>query len=165
MRMIILALACLLSACAPNTAQKASERAQAFYTSYLTFLAGDSDEYSDPDLREYVSLDTISRIKKIQEIPEQELIEADYFTYVQDYDLSWIKALNVGEATPFLGGVIVPVQLGVEDGKTLDLQVFMRLEGGEWKIYRVRDVTDNFEHPIFDHGAISGARSEAGSDL
>ncbi len=39
--------------------------------------------YPADELRKYVSADTIARIGAIQEIPEQELIESDYFTYTR----------------------------------------------------------------------------------
>jgi len=37
----------------------------------------------------------------------------------------------------------------------------MRTEDGKWKIYRVRNVTDNFEQRIFDDAAIEKARAYA----
>lgn len=165
MRAIIVSLMLLLSACASTSQQSASLRVQSFYSSYLAFIAGDGVEYPPAQLREYVSADTIARLAQIDSIPEQDLINADYFAYVQDYDPSWVKALTVGDARPFLGGEVVPVWIGVEDGKKLELEVFVRREDGEWKIYRVRDVTDNYEHPLFDAGAISWQRSAAASGL
>ena len=49
----------------------------------------------------------------------------------------------------------MPVWIGRENGGKVELQVFVRREAGAWKIYRVRDVTDNYEHPIFNAGAIA----------
>lgn len=165
MRAIMVLLACLLSACAVNSGQGAASRVHSFYSSYLMSLTSSDIEYPQSQLREYVSADTISRLKQIESIPEQDLMGSDYFTYAQDYDPSWIKALTVGDARPFLGGEIVPVWIGVEDGKKLHLEAYLRIEGGEWKIYRVRDVTDNYEHPIFDAGTINWQRFAAASGL
>lgn len=52
-----------------------------------------------------------------------------------------------------------------ENGGKVELQVFVRREAGAWKIYRVRDVTDNYEHPIFNAGAIARAKVAAESGL
>lgn len=165
MRIFIVSLALFLSACASTAQQTASQRVASFYSYYLTFITSSDNEYPVAQLREYISADTISRLAQIDAIPEQDLIGSDYFAYVQDYDPSWVKALTVGDARPFLGGEIVPVWIGVEDGKKLHLEAYLRIEGGEWKIYRVRDVTDNYEHPIFDTGAISWQMSAAASGL
>jgi len=62
---------------------------------------------------------------------------------------SWIPALRVDKAQPLHGEEVVQVWLGVENGKKLHLEAFMRLEDNNWKIYRVRDITNNYEHPIF----------------
>ncbi|WP_420361074.1 hypothetical protein [Cronobacter malonaticus] len=45
------------------------------------------------------------------------------------------------------------------------MEVFVRRESDIWKIYRVRDVTDNYEHPIFNAGAITRAKSAAEGGL
>lgn len=130
--------------------KEATEQATKFYTSYLTSFASDSDAgYPPEQLKKYVAAETIKRIEEIQKIPEQEVLESDYFTYSQDYDPSWIPALRVDKAQPLHGEEVVQVWLGVENGKKLHLEAFMRLEDNNWKIYRVRDITNNYEHPIF----------------
>lgn len=165
MRAIIVSLMLLLSACTSIAQQTASQRVQSFYSSYLAFVTDGGVEYPPDQLREYVAADTIARLAQIDAIPEQDLINADYFAYIQDYDPSWLRALTVGDSRPFLEGEVVPVWIGVEGGKRLELEVFVRCESGEWKIYRVRDVTDNYEHPIFDAGAISWQKYAAASGL
>ncbi len=60
-----------------------------------------------------------------------------------------------------MGGDVVDVWLGAEEGGSLHLKAYLRRENGTWKIYRVRDVTDNFEHPLFNAGAAERARKES----
>lgn len=159
MRTVIVLCACLLSACSVKHDLSASDRVRSFYSTYMLSLTSSDREYSPSELREYVSADTVSRIEQIDSIPEQDLIGSDYFAYVQDYEPSWVSALTVGPAKPFMGGEVLPVWIGKENGGKLELQVFVRRESGVWKIYRVRDVTDNYEHPIFSAGAITRAKS------
>jgi len=165
MRAVIVLCACLLSACSVKPDPSAAARVHAFYSTYLMSLTSSDNEYSPPELREYVSADTIKRLDDIGSIPEQNLLGSDYFAYTQDYDPSWVSALTVGTAKPFMGGEILPVWIGRENGGKVELQVFVRREAGVWKIYRVRDVTDNYEHPLFNAGAITRAKSAAESGL
>ncbi|MEG5463855.1 YbjP/YqhG family protein [Enterobacter chuandaensis] len=163
MRGFIITVALLLSACTGVPKQNAAERAEEFYSTYLTFFAESDGEY--PQLREYVAAGTLSRLNEIESIPEQEIVGSDYFAYVQDYDPSWVKGLEVGVAHQFMNGEVLPVRIGIENGGFLNLEVYMRLEDGKWKIYRVRDVTDSYEHPIFNAGAITQAKASAESGL
>lgn len=165
MRTAIMLCACLLSACSVRADISAPERVRAFYASYLPTLASSDRQYPQTEMRDYVSADTITRIEQIDSIPEQDLIESDYFAYAQDYDESWVQALDIGQAKPFMGGEVLPTWVGIQDGKKLELEVFVRREDGAWKIYRVRDVTNNFEHPIFSAGAIARAKAAAESGL
>ncbi|MGY0116085.1 DUF3828 domain-containing protein [Enterobacter roggenkampii] len=163
MRGIIITLALLLSACTCVPQQSAAERAEEFYSNYLTFFAESDREY--PQLREYVAADTLSRLNEIESIPEQEILGSDYLAYVQDYDPSWVKRLEVGAPHQFINGEVLPVRIGIENGGFLNLEVYMRREDGKWKIYRVSDVTDRYEHRIFNAGAITRAKSLAKSGL
>lgn len=163
MKGIIITLALLLSACTCVPQQSAAERAEEFYSNYLTFFAESDGEY--PQLREYVAADTLSRLNEIESIPEQEILGSDYFAYVQDYDPSWVKRLEVGAPHQFINGEVLPVRIGIEHGGFLNLEVYMRREDGKWKIYRVSDVTDRYEHRIFNAGAITRAKSLAKSGL
>ncbi|MCK7449830.1 YbjP/YqhG family protein [Enterobacter chengduensis] len=163
MRAAIVLCTCLLSACSVKPEQSAQTRVHSFYSTYLMSLTRSDNAYSPSELREYVSADTLKRLDDIESIPEQDLIGSDYFAYAQDYDPSWVSALTVGDGKPFMGGEILPVWIGKEYGGKLALQVFVRRESGLWKIYRVRDVTDNYEHPIFNAGAIAHAKSAAES--
>jgi hypothetical protein len=129
----------------------------------FAFGSDEAKPYPLEELRRYVSVDTLSRINTVQDIPEQELMESDYFTYTQDYSREWIPALRVENARPFLNGEVVQVIEGAGNGKSIHLEVFLRLEDDIWKIYRVRDVTNNHEHPIFSAGAIAQAKAAADS--
>jgi len=168
MKRIFLSVVMLLAGCssAANQDQSAQEATKSFYKSYLcAFGSDEARPYPADELRKYVSADTITRIGAIQEISEQELIESDYFTYTQDYSREWIPALRVENARPFLNGEVVQVIEGAGDGRSIHLEVFLRREDGAWKIYRVRDITNNHEHPIFNAGAITQARVAAQSGL
>lgn len=168
MKRIFLSVVMLLAGCnsAANQDQSAQEATESFYKSYLcAFGSDEARPYPADELRKYVSADTITRIGAIQEISEQELIESDYFTYTQDYSREWIPALRVENARPFLNGEVVQVIEGAGDGRSIHLEVFLRREDGAWKIYRVRDITNNHEHPIFNAGAITQARVAAQSGL
>ena len=56
---------------------------------------------------------------------------------------------------------MLDVWLGIEDGKKRKLRDYLRQEDGNWKIYRVVDVSNGFEQNIFDDNAISAARAQA----
>jgi len=147
-----------------NQDHGAQDATELFYKSYLSAYGSDEARpYPDDELRKYVSADTIARIGAIQDISEQELIESDYFTYTQDYSREWIPALRVENARPFLNGEIVQVTEGAGNGRAIHLEVFLRREDDAWKIYRVRDITNNHEHPIFNAGAITHAKAVAES--
>lgn len=161
MRIGILFVACLLLASCVNHNQQASEEVKSFYTTYLSTFSQSQGGYHSPELQRFVSSDTLQRLAEVMKIPEQEIINSDYFTYTQDYDSNWIKDLKVGQAEPFMGGKIVDVWLGVGNGKSLHLKTYLRHEKGTWKIYRVRDITDKFEHKLFNTGAINLAKKEA----
>ncbi|EMC7916819.1 TPA: YbjP/YqhG family protein [Enterobacter kobei] len=168
MKRIFLSFAMLLVGCtsAANQDQSAQDATEAFYKSYLSaFGSDDVRPYPADELRKYVSADTIARIDAIQDISEQELIESDYFTYTQDYSREWIPALRVENARPFLNGEVVQVLEGAAGGRSIHLEVFLRREDDAWKIYRVRDITNHHEHPIFNAGAITRAKSSAESAL
>lgn len=166
MKKLLLSAVILLTACSSVTSQneQATNQAKEFYTSYLNaFGSNVSKPYPSDELRKYVSANTINRINAIQDIPGQDLIEADYFTYVQDYSNDWVPQLRVEGAKPFLGGEVVQVMEGIGNGGYIHLEAFLRREDGVWKIYRVRDVTNNHEHPIFNSGAFAQAKALAES--
>ncbi|MCR1302103.1 MULTISPECIES: YbjP/YqhG family protein [Enterobacter] len=168
MKRIFILFGMLLVGCSStaNHDQSAQDTTKSFYKSYLSAFGSDvAMPYPADELRKYVSADTIVRIGAIQEISEQELIESDYFTYTQDYSREWIPALRVENARPFLNGEVVQVIEGAGGGRSIHLEVFLRREGDAWKIYRVRDITNNHEHPIFNTGAITRAKAAAESAL
>ncbi|MBB1201261.1 DUF3828 domain-containing protein [Enterobacteriaceae bacterium 89] len=168
MKKLIFLAFILLAGCSSvaNQNQQAKDQIEKFYKSYLTNFGSDEAKlYPADELRKYVAADTIARIDVIQDIPEEELLGSDYFTYVQDYSRDWVPMLRIGDARPFLNGEVVQVMEGVENGEYIHLEAFMRHEDGTWKIYRVRDVTNDYEHPIFNAGAISQAKADAESGL
>jgi len=168
MKRIFLSFVMLLVGCrsAANQDQSAQDLTESFYKSYLSaFSIDEARPYPVDELRKYVSADTIARIESVQEIPEQEIMESDYFTYAQDYSREWIPALRVENARPFLNGEVVQVNEGAGDGRSIHIEVFLRREDDAWKIYRVRDITNNYEHPLFSAGAITRAKSAAESGL
>jgi hypothetical protein len=165
----ILLLVFYVSGCASSKKVTPEETAQRFYQQYLTSLsifdAEHLEKYQRIDnvslVKKYVAKGTIERINIIDHVDEQEILGSDYYTYSQDYSIDWVKALKVGKSVAFLGGVIVPVSLGIENARYIDLSVFMRQENGGWKIYRVKNDTEDYEHPIFDAGRLTGAQEYA----
>jgi len=156
MRIFIIFAVCLLAACSVNTNQQAEQQVKEFYGFYLTTFAGVTPpKYDSAVMKKYVAGETLKQLGVIYKIPEQELLGSDYFTYTQDYDAAWIPALKVGEAHDLMGGKVIDVWLGgAPEEELLHLDVFVRKEAGTWKIYRVRDVTNNYEAPIFSAGRI-----------
>ena len=66
----------------------------------------------------------------------------------------------MGQSLEYMGGKVLDVQLGIQDGKSYPLKVYLRLEEGKWKIYRVR-AGDGYEQDIFDDKAIAAAKAYA----
>lgn len=104
MRIAIVLCACWLSACSVKHDSGVTTRVRSFYSLYLMSLTSSEREFSNADLREYVSADTLSRIEQIESIPEQDLLESDYFTYAQDYDPAWGTCANRRPRYDFHGG-------------------------------------------------------------
>lgn len=165
----ILFLSLCITGCTSGYKSTPESTAYQFYLQYLTAFASfdvaqpansQMDEESTL-IRTYVAKETIGQLKTVQSIEEQEILESDYFTYVQDYSADWIPALKIGASHPSPGGVTVPVSIGVDNTEHIELSVFMRHERGAWKIYRVRDETHGYEQPIFDAGRISAAFAHA----
>ncbi|QLK60770.1 DUF3828 domain-containing protein [Enterobacteriaceae bacterium Kacie_13] len=157
MRMLILLAIGLLTACSSRTDdnQRAISQVTGFYEFYLTaFLNDPTPAYDSQEMRRYVAADTLERLAMIQKIPEQGILGADYFTYTQDYDAAWIPAFKAGPAHDLMGGKVVDVYLGIGGGRHEHLEAYLRQESGIWKIYRVRDVSSNYESPIFSEGRI-----------
>ena len=162
--LLILALAVLVAGCASRTVKSPEETTREFYQHYLQSIANvepANTEQAANDrsrlIKYYVSAETAKRIEQITGLDEQEILQSDYFTYSQDYDAEWIKRLETGKSVSFMGGVIVPVSLGLENNSQMLLEVFLRQEASRWKIYRVLDKTDSYEQPIFDDGRFNAA--------
>lgn len=157
MRLLIILAIGLLTACSPgqNDSQRAVNQVTGFYAAYLKeFTNNPPPVYQSHEMQRYVASDTLNRLANVDAIPDQELVTSDYFTYTQDYDPAWIPAFKAGPVRDFLGGKIVDVWIGIDAGKHRHLETYLRWEDGAWKIYRVRDVSNNYESPIFDAGRL-----------
>lgn len=153
-------VALILLLCSCSTPHDSTQAVKQFYTSWMIAFTNDLDTPDDATalMQRYVAKEVIHRLTLIQSLYEQEIMEADYFMYVQDYAPEWIPQLQVGKAHPFLGGEKVDVQLGTES-TPIHLEVYTRWEEGRWKIYRVRDAGNGYEQPIYDAGAITQAEA------
>jgi hypothetical protein len=164
MRTLLLLLSLTLAGCSSHI-QTPENRVEQFYLFYLNAFVSDNhlDSPNSSQMRDYVAQDTLERLNEIQGIYEQEIIGADYFTYAQDYAKEWIPNLKVGRAKYFMGGEVVDVWIGIQDTKKNRLYVYLKMEEGKWKIYRVISLTDNYEQYIFDDKAIAAAKTYAAS--
>lgn len=161
MRALLLIFCMALASCADRI-EPPENRVEQFYLIYLNAFVSDNhqDSLDSVQMRDFVATDTRRRLKEILSIYEQEITGSDYFTYSQDYAQEWISRLKIGKAQDCMGGKVVDVQLGSQDGGNYSLKVYLRLEEGKWKIYRVR-MADGYEQDIFDDKAIAAARSYA----
>ncbi|MBE0126934.1 YbjP/YqhG family protein [Citrobacter amalonaticus] len=158
---LLLPLILLLCSCS-TPPRDSSHDVRQFYLSWMEAFTVDSDKPHETAglLQRYVAKEVIDRLTLIDSYYEQEIVDSDYFMYVQDYAPEWIPQLQVGHPQPFLGGEKVMVQLGCPvDQPPIRLEVYTRREGAHWKIYRVRDVGNHFEHPLYSAGAIAQARA------
>lgn len=153
----LIALILVLCGCsAPH--RDSTQDVKQFYLAWMSAYTQDRDTSALMQL--YVAKDVINRLTLIDSFYEQEIMDSDYFMYVQDYAPEWIPLLRVGAAQPFLGGEKVEVQLGGPTGEApMQLEVYTRWEEGRWKIYRVRDLGNQFEQPIYSAGDIAQARA------
>ncbi|MFP8965941.1 DUF3828 domain-containing protein [Pokkaliibacter sp. CJK22405] len=121
-----------------------------FYRGYVADFDGSNVDchYCSQVVTTFVAPKTVARLQKVLSMPEQEILQADYFTYTQDYDPVWILALEVKEAPDFSTSKTLDVYLPVSEGKKLHLRVVVEDDQG-WKIVRVRDETDHYEQAIF----------------
>ncbi len=162
MRTLVLLLSLTLAGCSSHI-QTPESRVEQFYLFYLNAFVSDNhlDSPDSSQMRDYVAQETLERLKEIQGIYEQEIIDADYFAYAQDYVKEWILGLKVGHAKDFMGGKVVDVWIGIQNNKKNHLYVYLKMENNKWKIYRVRSLTDNYEQYIFDGKAIAAAKAYA----
>lgn len=158
MRALLLIFCMALTSCAAHI-ESPENRVEQFYLFYLNAFVSDNhqDSLDSVQMRDFVATDTRHRLKDILSIYEQEITGSDYFTYSQDYAQEWISRLKIGTAQDYMGGKVVDVQPGSQDGGHYSLRVYLRLEEGKWKIYRVRSA-EGYEQYIFDDKAITAAR-------
>lgn len=163
MRVLYVVLMMLAVTACSSGRDNAEKRVSDFYTYYLDVFANSPGKIKPAReiMSDYISHDTLTRIDIISHIYEQEIIDTDYYTYAQDYSADWIPLLRVGKAKDYLGGKYVDVWLGCENKQTYQIGVYMRKEDGKWKIYRIKNITDGYEHYIFDAHAIEKAKQHA----
>lgn len=154
----LVALVLLLCGC--SAARHDSSRdVKLFYLAWMSAYTQERD--TSALMQRYVAKDVINRLALIDSLYEQEILNSDYFMYVQDYDPKWIPLLRVKSAQSFLGGEKMEVQLGGPTGEApIQLEVYTRWEDGHWKIYRVRDLGNQFEQqftaPAISHTPKNG---------
>lgn len=154
----LLALITLLCGCSSPRPDSTHDIRQFYLSRMATFAdVPDTPPTPSPLMQQYVAKELMSRLMLIESLYEQEIVGSDYFMYVQDYAPQWALQFRVGKPQPFLGGEKVDVQLGT-DSTPLHLEVYTRWEDDRWKIYRVRDVSDNVEHPVYSAGALTQAQ-------
>lgn len=152
MRLIIsLLLSLYLPFASANTATDVQKNVTEFYNFYLhAFENAPPDEMIKMDeMHKWVSNKLLARMAEIYDMPEQELLSADYFTYSQDYDPAWIPRLKVSPARRDGDSMMLDVWLGIEDNKLAHLQVWTRKEAGAWKIWRVIDAGEHIEQKLY----------------
>ncbi|EPZ2455115.1 YbjP/YqhG family protein [Citrobacter youngae] len=153
----LIALVLLLCGCS-TPRHDSSRDVKQFYLAWMSAYTQERD--TSALMQRYVAKDVINRLALIDGLYEQEILDSDYFMYVQDYDPEWIPLLRVGPAQPFLDGEKVEVQLGGPTGAPpMLLEVYTRWEDRRWKIYRVRNISDHYEQPIYSAGDITRAKA------
>lgn len=163
MRILYVVLMALAVTACSSGRDNPEKRVSDFYIYYLNVFANSQGKIKPAPtiMSDYISRDTLTQLKIISHIHEQEIIDTDYYTYAQDYSTNWIPLLKVGRAEDFLGGKYVDVWLGCEKNQTYQIGVYMRKEDSKWKIYRVKNITDGYEHYIFNTPAIEKAKQHA----
>ncbi|MFE4109360.1 DUF3828 domain-containing protein [Kosakonia sp. YIM B13611] len=133
------------------SATDAQKSVAAFYHYYLHAFdtTPPPEMVQKPEMRAWVMEKLLTRIATVYEMPEQEFLDADYFTYTQDYSPDWIPRLKTTPAKTNGNSQVVDVWLGVEENKSQHLQVWTRKETGVWKIWRVVNITDNYEQKLY----------------
>lgn len=135
----LLAIAALaLAALTVSAREAASPEAavRAFYAWYFAKDAKGGFPLLDDGIRAHVAEQTVNGLRdayRREDLPG----DADYFLKVQDYQRDWPTHVDVRQAT-LLGDVaVVPVRFGeTQPGSVV---VFLRWEGGRWKIVKVDD--------------------------
>lgn len=136
------------SASAAVDAQKSVTAFYQFYLADFGDISPDNSVYKQK-MAQWVSQKLLTRLDAIYNIPEQEFLDADYFTYTQDYATEWIHRLRTTPGVAEGNSQKVDVWLGIQDNKSLHLRVWTLKEDGQWKIWRVVDVGDNVEQKLY----------------
>lgn len=113
----LITLVLLLCGCSSPRSDSTQDVKQ-FYLAWMNNFTQDLDTSHDTSalLQRYVAKDVIDRLALIDSLYEQEILDSDYFMYVQDYDPEWTRCYGLDQHT-FLGGEKVEVQLGGPTGE------------------------------------------------
>jgi hypothetical protein len=139
--------ALILSACilSPTFAQKQPTTPEASVTYFYTwFIERDAQDRGyplmNPEIYRYVSKGTVDRLRTLYK--QNGFAErAEYFTRVQDFDeRDWLSHVATRPAIMMGDAAVVPVTLGSFNPQ--HLVVFLRKQGGIWKITKVDDTRD-----------------------
>lgn len=117
-------------------------------TGGITHLSTENSAHKQK-MTQWVSKKLLARLDAIYNMPEQEFLEADYFTCTQDYATEWIHRLRTTPGVADGSSQRVDVWLGIQDNKYKHLQVWTRKEEGEWKIWRVVDAGNHIEQKLY----------------
>ncbi|MGD7150388.1 DUF3828 domain-containing protein [Ralstonia pseudosolanacearum] len=113
---------------------------KAFYTWYIQQQAKSIYPLTDDKIYTYVAKSTADRLR---EAYRQDKLpgDTDYFTKVQDYDeKDWGQHIDARRPAILDDVAVVPVTFGSRD--KIGVVVFLKMQGGRWKITKVEDTQD-----------------------
>jgi hypothetical protein len=141
-------LLCLLApivavAASPEPARAPDAVAAEFYGWYLDALTADQDPLSDRHERftAYVARELTQRL--VERLRTPPLPETDYFLQARSYEPAWRRGLHTALLRREAGSAEVLVTLGGAGVPMRALVLTMGLEGGAWKIRRVRPAPES----------------------
>ena len=155
-RKMTLIFALMVALCSMSAAQHSTARTPAvrspeivlkeFYKWYIHAGSHDIDPFKKDKatLRKYVTVRFISEIERNDKLPEGEGFDADYFLQTQDplpssganNEADWLKSISVSKVT--IKGTTATAIVTFFDGYP-KVKVSLILEGGVWKIDKVKD--------------------------
>ncbi|WP_353614096.1 DUF3828 domain-containing protein [Mangrovibacter phragmitis] len=150
-----LILSFLLAVYIPFASANASLDAQKSVTEFYKFYLAEyskpttDDVLHSPKMKQWVTKKLLDRLDAISNMSEEEYLEADYFTYTQDYSEEWASRLRTEPAVTDGDSERVDVWIGIQDNKSLHLQVWTHNEDGRWKIWRVIDAGNHQEQKLY----------------
>ncbi len=155
-RKMTLIFALMVALCGMSAAQHSTARTPAvrspeivlkeFYKWYIHAGSHDIDPFKKDKatLRKYVTVRFIREIERNDKLPEGEGFDADYFLQTQDplpssganNEADWLKSISVSKVA--IKGTTATAIVTFFDGYP-KVKVSLILEGGVWKIDKVKD--------------------------